>query len=274
MKTILVATDFSAAAQNALRYGLDMARVLQAKLVLLTVFQQPVALFPETTLALTREELITLAKEALDRQLKAVVKTGDPAVELVVAEGAPAAVILQEAMARECGAIVMGMQRGHEVMRTFFGSTVTALYHQTTVPLIVVPEGAAYEPVSRIVLASDIMPETDVHTLDLLEEIALQFLATVYIVRVVSNRFEEVFELKHHTEKHSQLRAALLTQDEVEKSRHITQALNDFIHTHHINMVAMVPHKHTLLEKWFFKSTTRSMLIRSAIPVLVLPEGN
>ena len=34
----------------------------------------------------------------------------------------------------------------------------------------------------------------------------------------------------------------------------------------------MVPHKHSLLERWFVKSTTRSMIFKTRIPLLILPE--
>lgn len=272
MKTILVATDFSPAADNAFRYGLDMARALQAKVVLLHAFQPSTAVSLDSTLALTGETLTKMANKCLEKQVETVRKKEDPAVTTIVQEGAAPDIILRTAIAGEATVVIMGMTRGHGLLRAFFGSTVTALYDKTTIPLIIVPEDAVYAAVSKIALASDIMPETDMHTLDLLQEIVQQFNAKVFIVRVISDRFEEVYELLDRPEKFSRLRKAVEVQYEYERSKHVVDTLNDFIDRHEINMVAMVPHKHTLLEKWFFKSTTRTMILKAMVPVLVLPE--
>ena len=43
MKTIIIPTDFSAIATNAMRYGIDMATAIKGSILLLHVYQVPVS---------------------------------------------------------------------------------------------------------------------------------------------------------------------------------------------------------------------------------------
>lgn len=267
----MVATDFSPAATNALRYALSMAKALQAKLVLFHAFQSATAVSLDASLLLTQDEMKNVVNQLLQQQVETVRQQDDPAVEIRGEEGG-ADLILQTAMACKADAIVMGMKKDHDLAQAVFGSTVTQLYHKITIPLLVIPEQAGYMPVTKMVLASDIMPEPGSHTLDLLQEIAQHFSAKVFIVRVASNRFEEVYELLDRPEKFGRLRKIVDVQYEYRKNKRVVKTLNDFVEDRGINMMVMVPHRHSLMDKWFFKSITRSMIWHTVVPVLVLPE--
>ena len=74
MKTILVATDFSPAATNAANYAAEMARVIDANLLLLHVYQIPVG-YLEVPIPVSLEDLrmgaerqITELKEQLRKK--------------------------------------------------------------------------------------------------------------------------------------------------------------------------------------------------------------
>jgi hypothetical protein len=58
----------------------------------------------------------------------------------------------------------------------------------------------------------------------------------------------------------------------VPEDKDITQALNDFIKKHHVNILAMMPHKHTLTERLLRKSETKDMIFNTGIPIVVLPQ--
>ena len=52
MKTILIATDSSTAARNATTYGFQLARQMQAKVILFTAYQTQPSL-PDSSLSMT-----------------------------------------------------------------------------------------------------------------------------------------------------------------------------------------------------------------------------
>ena len=69
MKTIIVPTDFSSIATNAMHYGIDMAKAVQASLLLLHVYQVPVS-FTDTPIVLVSLEDLRIGAEEQIEKLK------------------------------------------------------------------------------------------------------------------------------------------------------------------------------------------------------------
>ncbi|MCX6295413.1 MAG: universal stress protein, partial [Bacteroidetes bacterium] len=77
MKTVLIATDYSAAAKNASRYGIQLARILKAKVILLHAYQIPILVTEVPVIA----DFDEFEKESL-RNILAEKKILDPQMEL------------------------------------------------------------------------------------------------------------------------------------------------------------------------------------------------
>ena len=65
MKTIVIPTDFSDIANNAMQYGLEMAKATNASVTLLHVFQVPVSLTDVPVALVSVEELQSDADKRL-----------------------------------------------------------------------------------------------------------------------------------------------------------------------------------------------------------------
>lgn len=272
MKTIFVATDFSSASHNAFLYSLELAKAFGARVVLFHAFQASMSAYLEPTVVNTPEEIKMLVKDRLTQHLRALNDKDYIPIDLICEEGLSSPTILQAAATHGADLIISGMKHHGKTFRRFFGSTVTSLARHTSIPMIVVPEEAHYQAPSTIALASDMAPDTDMHTLDALVSIGERFQSKVYIVRVISDRFEEVYELLYHPVRFSRLSGVLETHYEYTHHKDVAEALRFFIQTSHIQLVALIPHQHNLLEKWFFKSKTQKMIFKSDIPLLILPE--
>lgn len=271
METILVATDFSDASHNAFVYGLGMARAFDAKLILFHATQLPVVSSVEPVVVLPEVETDAFVQDRLRQHLLAVDISGIT-VQLLQATGPASRTIVEAATTHQASVIICGIQEGSRLLRRLFGSTVTDLATHTPIPLIAVPASAYYQPPHAIALASDIIPQDGEHTLDMLSEIGLRFHSKVYIVRVLSDRFDEVYELKHHPTKLHRLSRALETQYAYTQHRDVSDALALLVQTMSIQLLAMVPHQHSMLEKLFFGSTTKAMIAKTTVPLLVLPD--
>lgn len=271
MKTLLISTDFTNASHNALLYGISMARAFQARVVLFHAYQLQVMAGMDSAMVIPEAETRAAVMDRLSQHLRALGDLDVPVV-LSTAEGQAWQAIIQAAKDYDADVIITGMKHHSRLFRQLFGSTVTDLAKYTKAPMIVVPESASYRTPAKIALASDIAPETDVHTLDTLTAIGERFRSKVYIVRVIRDRFDEVYELLHRPSKLNKLSRSLDTQFTYAQHKDVAQALDFFIEAEGIDLLAVVPHKHTLMEQWFFKSTTKEMIFKSPIPVLVLPE--
>ena len=145
MKTLLVSIDFSLISQKVVDKAGELAAGLDAKIILFNVMEPVAAYVPvgaamdvitapipvePPDLELVREQLEKFAKPLRDRPLS---------IESLVVEGLPAEGILRKA--RETGAsmIVLGSHGHGAVYHLFSGSVVTAVLHQSEIPVTVIP---------------------------------------------------------------------------------------------------------------------------------------
>ena len=70
MKTIIVPTDFSETAANALNYAIEMAKEINASITLLHAYIVPVSITPDTPIVVVAEEDLRRSTEAHLRKLK------------------------------------------------------------------------------------------------------------------------------------------------------------------------------------------------------------
>lgn len=274
MKTIFVATDFSPAAHNACMHGAELTRAFNARMILFNAYQQVPVAVTETPAIITSEDMQKLVREQLEMEVHKIKRSAPATIETACNEGFATGGILQAAKEHKADLIIAGMKGSGKGIRKVLGSTVTALMRKTTIPLMVVPEEAHYKRLDTIALAneSDAEPDTDPHLLDSLREIGERFQSKLYLVRVAKNKFREMYEVFNRPFKLTRMVRTLDPVYESMEGKDIPQALNAFIDFYDINMLAMLPHKHSLLERLFTRSATQSMIFDIHIPLLILPD--
>jgi nucleotide-binding universal stress UspA family protein len=273
MKTILVATDFSNAAHNAAAYAAQLAKAFNARLILFSAYEQapvPVSEVP----VLYMEEMEVRVQRLLEDEKQTLAHSDKITIETISRTGNAARQILEVAEEQHADIIVAGMKKEDGLIRQFFGSTVTLLTKKIRVPLLVVPEEILFYHFSSIALAneSDVAPDSDPHLLDMLREIGERFHSNLYVIRVAKNKFEEAYEVLNRPFKINRMVRTLDPKYECIVGKDIAKSLQDFISNYQIGLLALLSHKHSLLEKWFIKSTTRTMIFESPVPLLILPE--
>lgn len=274
MKVILAATDFTPAAHNATVYAASLARVFNARLILYNAYQQILTPAVEAPVFISTEELKKYTEEKLTQEVSRLDPYSQLTIETACTEHTEAIGIEEAARRSKADIIVTGMKSQGKGIRRIIGSTVTALLRKSAVPVIVVPEEARSGTMMNIALAtdSDASPDSDPHMLDTLCELGERFSSKLYLIRVTKNKFEEAFEVMNRPFKINRMVSSLDPVYQCIEGKEVATALNDFIKSYNIDMLALVPHKHSLLERWFSKSTTRSMIFETEIPLLILPE--
>jgi nucleotide-binding universal stress UspA family protein len=274
MKTILLATDFSTASRNAGRYGLELAKTFNARMVLFNAYQQMPFPVTEAPVFMEPEEIKNITRQLLEEEATALNMGSSVHIDIACNAGPATEAILKAVEETNADMVIVGMKEETTGFLNVFGSTVTALARKTATPMIVVPENTNYTPATTIALAneSDLAPGADSHLLGTLHELAEQFHSKVYLVRVASNKFHEAYEVLNHPFKLSRILKTFNPVYECIEGKDIPKALNDFIDSYQIDMLALMPHKYTLPERLFVKSVTRSMIFKTHIPLLILPD--
>ena len=141
LKKVLVPTDFSDSARNALRYGVSFAREYGAELVLLHVvenltvgyasdlFPVPMAEVFQEISGYAKTELAKLAGEAKERDVR---------VTELVAQGKPSAEIIRYAAENAVDMIVLGTHGKGMLDQALFGSTTERVVRRAPCPVLTV----------------------------------------------------------------------------------------------------------------------------------------
>jgi len=122
-KHILVPTDLSEGADQALEYACELARTVGARVHLLNVIGIPALGFPELGLAVATtvvDQLVVESQAALDRL--AHTRCDDPVGEVLVRSGDARDVINQTADELHIDLIVMGTHGRRGISRALLGS--------------------------------------------------------------------------------------------------------------------------------------------------------
>ena len=133
---ILVATDFSAQARNALQWARYLADAFEAKLILLHVID----IFSLAEMGCVMEggtDPLYLLREQAHKcmgELKALL----PSAEIVVREASPRPVIVEAALELNCQMIVMGTHGRSGLAHLLLGSVAEYVVRNSKVPVLTI----------------------------------------------------------------------------------------------------------------------------------------
>lgn len=271
MKTILIATDFSSASRNASLYGVALAQLLGAKIILCNAYEIPKQL-PSINFGISPLGVMQEIQQKLSDEIKIISQGHDLRIESICDPGPADEIVNRIAQEKHADFIIIGMTGKGKNIKKVFGSNATSLSKNTQVPLLVVPEGATFSKPEKILYASDIPLDTNIEQIDQIKFITDLFGSKLYVVRMVKNTGEEIFERLNPSPMLRKELHILETTFEYPVGTDITNALSQFIEVHDVDILAMMPHKHTWVERLFKKSETKHMIFHTHIPLFVLPE--
>ena len=137
-KKILVPVDFSSGSERAVAKAAELARVMNAEIELLHVYQLPVFALPDSSVTVSPTyvaDLTDRAQKALDKHRSALAAEGLVASTKLM-EGMPAQAITDHAAQIHAEMIVMGTH-GHSGFKRFLlGSTAERVVRMATVPVL------------------------------------------------------------------------------------------------------------------------------------------
>jgi nucleotide-binding universal stress UspA family protein len=145
MKTILAAVDFSQIAQKVVDGASALAEAMQAKLVLLNVWE-PIASYVPVGAAMdvitapvpVEPPDLNLVKERLE-QFASPLRSKGLSVETLVSTALPVDEILNQSKRLAASMIVLGSHGHGALFQLFSGSVVTSVLHKSSIPVTVIP---------------------------------------------------------------------------------------------------------------------------------------
>ena len=271
MKNILVPIDFSISSRNAGKYAASLAGIFNAKVTFLNVVPDALIINDEAN-----EERIILYQEQLagnkalmTKEIETLSKNHKASLQGFVYEGSPSNVILEIASEDKPDIIIMGM-KGKGQSNSVFGSTVTTIVRKSSIPVLIIPENSVYVSIDTVTLAADFDADTESGRYALLMEIAKKYNSFIQVLNVQKKGNEmSDSEFMGKMGTHYSLDVLKHSFNTVEDSS-VIEGINKFIEEKPCDMLAMMAHKHSFIERLFGKVHTKDMSYETKVPLLVL----
>jgi len=266
MNTIVVATDFSPSADNAALYAAHLANKINASVLLVHVYQIPVSLTPEVPVMLIPiEELKQHAVNSLERSRELIKKQFDIEVAIDSRMGDVNDELEATCTENNPLLVVLGKHGASGMEKALFGSTTQSVIKHSKVPVLAVHENNKPSDIQNIAFAVDLTNYSN-ETLSRIENIVSALDCTLHIVHVDDGREEvSAAEINH-------ILSNLSPVYKIIKSDDFVNALQQYIKGNRIDMLIVVPHKHNLMERLFFKTHTVELVDDIHIPILSVRE--
>lgn len=270
MKTILIATDFSDAAANAVHYGADLAAFLGARIILAHAFSLPVGGYDSMAPLNIIGEMQTASHDALRECRKDIEKRLNRSIDIeIIAEpGAADALITELVDKHQVNLVVMGLV-GHAgaVKKHIVGSTVLDAIRELHVPVLVVPQDVSYKKIDNIIFAADPDPDEDMTVFFAAKSFAEVFGASLEVLTVMPEDSSEATAEATRSIIDNNLRS-IAHKTTLLRSNDVAATLENYIAAHHSSLVLLHPRRHSLWARLFETGITSRLLYSLKTPVM------
>lgn len=275
IRHILLATDFSENAHNALRYAIQLAMDLNAQMTMLHV-TEPEAFLAQTPGDLMDEiwkeaeaEVMKEMEQSLQRIREELPNKDIPKVRKEIRSGLVADAILLAADDLKADLIIIGSHGYSGIKDLFFGNHTASLVSKSERPLLVVPRSYEYHGIHKIAYAVDFHSMDD-SSLQTLIDIKEEMRATLEIVHVdVEEGKATPAEIENFTKLVQRLFGQELIHYEFLEGESPVAALIGYMERSDADLLAMKHHHRNFLGSILGRSISKDLLKVASLPILV-----
>ncbi|MEY3245485.1 MAG: hypothetical protein RL253_642 [Bacteroidota bacterium] len=272
MKLLVVPTDFSPLADNALKYGMDLATAMGSSLMIVHVYQIPIS-YSEVPLITVSIEEIKKASEGRLAELKHNIETITAGKLIVYTESRLGDVgdeINKLTKTLQPFAVVMGSRGVTGAGKFFLGSNSLSVISRTNTPVIVVPPGGRFLPYKKIGLTTDFKEVINKTPVAPIRALVSFFNAELHVLHVDYKQRNFTPDIPEQTLNLDTMLAGMNPTYDYIENKNINEGINEFAEKNNIDLIITLPQKHSFLESLFEKSLTRELLHHTHIPIMCI----
>lgn len=270
-KYIIIPTDFSSTADNALDYAIQINGMENFTYLILNSYHAPQAgsnaMFVNINDMLAKE-----SKRELKVQGKKISeKYPEIKIELKSVHGTLDEVINNLELPGEIDSVVMGTTGAGGLKKALIGSNAQKVIYESEYPVYTVPRGYDFSPIKNIVYAADLETIPSPELFDRVVKLAKQFGAEVKVLHVDHSK-----DSKQNIEREKNRLSLADRLEGVNHSFHImkryevAEGIDDFVFDNHTDLLVLVPKKMTFLRSLFRTAITKKIVCHTKTPLLAL----
>lgn len=277
MKKILLPTDFSENAHNAIKYAVQLFKDEETTFYLLNTYTPAIYQAEYLIHSPGHIGLGDVYRESSQTQLKAhktkIENEFNNHKHTFILHSAFNILIdeVEETIKNEnVDMIIMGTQGATGAKEILFGTNTVHVIKKATCPVIAIPSGFKYESPKEILFPTDYEIDYKKEQLKELLEMAKKHSAKIEVMHVTTS-----YELSKNQIMNKQKLNHILSQtphlfDDLENQELIT-AIDHVLTKKGIDLLVMVQNKHTFIERLFIEPTIKMIGFHISIPFMVIP---
>ena len=276
MEYILVPTDFSKNAFNALEYAIDVAKLFKAKIIILHTYGIPsggASSFKNISSKLkelAEEDLLSLRNAIAEKGLNDNVTIEFDNLNTDIITG-----IRETIEINDIGLVIMGTAGASGLKELFLGSNTSEVIQNISCPIIAVPKNASFKKIENIIFATDFDMNCNSGNISLIIDFAKRLNARLTMVNIqtVKTNFAKTRDNadKFFEDCKDQLKGVnydyhyIIDED-------IANGINKAYKSNNADLLVMVKKSHGLIDYLFNKSMTKSVVSNAKLPLLTIME--
>ncbi|MFC3560588.1 universal stress protein [Pedobacter jamesrossensis] len=284
MKKILIATDFSVAAEDAARYAIELARQINTEVLLINAAavntDSPVEiLWPiedyQTLIKRTDTRLKNLSISLMDRTPATSEHTKAwPKIGIKSDLGSVTDLLRETVQQKGIGFVVMGLSRSGYMKRFILGSSSRDVIDSADYPVLFIPKGASFKPICKIAFATDLCLD-DMECIHALAAFASLMNAELVIVHVIGKNVDEGITGRIEafmSELKNKINYERVYYENVYRVK-VEDGL-DWLKKHgETDLLVMIHRRNGVINDFVNGSHAQKMARQTNLPLLIMPEG-
>ncbi|MFD2098959.1 universal stress protein [Flagellimonas iocasae] len=278
MKKILLPTDFSKNAWNAIDYALHFFSNEKCTFYLLNAytpsFYRVDYMFGGPAQSAIPDNGINLSIEGLEYALKRIkkeYKNPNHQFKMISAFNTLTDEVHEVCKDKNIDMVVMGTQGASGAKEFFLGSNTVHVLRKAPIPVLAVPTEYRFKEVNKILLPTDYWSKYKPNEIGPLIDLVKQFNATLHVVHVGEDHDLTPPQLKNK-EHLVHLLADVPTEFQDITDAYMPNEVHTYMEKNAIGLIAMMNRKHSFLERLILKQNVDAVGYHSAVPFLVLPD--
>lgn len=277
MKTILVPIDFSTHSQYTAQFGVELARQINADVLLLHVVQLAPAV-PALTIPLAemnvwnnsmRDEMTVEMQQFRDDLAKQSAGLPPVTIHTRLTVGQPADAIVEIARAEKATFIVMGTVGASNAWEKLIGSVTADVIRNAEQPLWIIPNAVKLDSLRRFAYFADLEGDevSCINQVIDLSELLRTSMKVVHISEPDEEEFSEA-EAMIDTFEASYATKRITFQNLIYPS--VVDGIESYVRAHWPDALVLAHRNRGLIGELFHKSLTRKLLLTTKRPLLVI----
>lgn len=272
-KQLLVASDFSKCAGNALVYAMELALVLGSDVCVIHAIHPTEGINNSTYNAIFIEDYYNNKRQALKEwtaEYTSKTAFANVKVTTLCDVGFLRTVISRYISSNPVEMLVMGIM-GSTGISGIVGSNTSMIVTKLKTPTLIIPLESSFSKVPMITLATDFTTRLSAEDVNALNELTQAFSSDKMQVLYVTEKPDEKATINSEAKLKELLPQTELEFHNLQNSSASTGILQ-FIETHETDILCLVKHHHNIVYRLFTRSTVNQVMNKTVKAILVLHE--